>query len=74
MEEVFKVKGRYFGTSGREYPKQDVYEVNECYWHCHGVGMPVVEVNELESGGDTRLHEGYPGGEASESASKEEYE
>jgi hypothetical protein len=60
MEEVFKAhSNKFFGTSGREYPKDEVQEVNGQFWHCHGVGMPVIEVGELEDG-DTRMHSGYP--------------
>jgi hypothetical protein len=49
MEEVFKVKGKYFGTSGKEYSKKQVEDYGKGgYWHCHKIGAPVVEVDELE--------------------------
>lgn len=60
MEECYKTRGKYFGmVSGLEYPKSEVQEINGQCWHCHGVGMPVIEVGEIE--GDTRVHGGYPG-------------
>ena len=64
MEKVYKKGSLYFGeSSGLMYPKDEVYEVNDCYWHCHPVGQPVIEVSELsdaEGSVDTRTHGGYP--------------
>ncbi len=64
MEKVYKKGSLYFGmSSGLMYDKDEVQEVNGCYWHCHASGQPVIEVAELpenDSYGDTRVHGGFP--------------
>lgn len=61
MEAVYKKGSKFFGmTSGLMYTPDEVHETHDgCYWHEHGVGMPVIEVGELE-GKDTRTHGGFP--------------
>jgi hypothetical protein len=49
MEEVFKVGKKFFGVSGKEYSKKQVQDYGAGgIWHCHGIGAPVVEVDEVE--------------------------
>ena len=49
MEEVYKKGSRYFSMqTGRELSAEHVEQVGPFYWHCHGIGMPVVEVAEYE--------------------------
>ena len=64
MEQVYKKGSKFFGmASGLQYDKDDVQDINGCYWHCHPVGMPVTEVMELPDNDgypDTRVHGGYP--------------
>lgn len=60
MEQVYKKGSKFFGmSSGLQYTKDEVGEVNGDFWHCHPSGMPVIEVAEIE-GYDTRTHGGYP--------------
>jgi len=61
MEQVYKNKNGFWGmSSGLKYTSEEVHETHPgCYWHSHGVGMPMVEVGELE-GKDTRTHGGFP--------------
>lgn len=48
MEEVFKAGNKFFGISGKEYSKKQVEDYGPGgYWHCHKIGAPVVEVDEL---------------------------
>ncbi len=49
MEEVYKKGSKYFSMqTGRQIDPKHVEKVGPFQWHCHGVGMPVVEVAEYE--------------------------
>jgi hypothetical protein len=62
MEKVYKNKHGYWGmSSGLKYRDDEVQESHPgCYWHGHGHGMPVIEVEETYETKDTRMHGGYP--------------
>ncbi len=61
MEEVRKVKGKYYGLeSGKVYEEGQYIDLMEVEgqkaagcWHAHGYGMPVVKVGKADD--DTRV-------------------
>lgn len=49
MEEIYKKGGKYFSMqTGRQISPKHVEKIGPFNWHCHSVGMPVVEVAEYE--------------------------